>query len=70
MTQAEREAARYTGYLRNQSYGDFLRGYRKAVKDICEYLQDNIDQDLTIYHKHSWCKRDEFINKLKRAMED
>lgn len=70
MTKAERQAARYTGYLRNKPYEDFLNGYHQAIEDVCEYLQNNIDKDLTIYHEQCWWKRDEFINKLKQSMEE
>lgn len=70
MTKAERQAARYTGYCRNKPYEDFLKGYHQAIEDVCEYLQDNIDKDLTIYHAYTWRKRDEFINKLKEEMEE
>ena len=70
MTNAERQAARYTGYLRNKPYEDFLKGYHQAIEDVCEYLQNNIDEGLVIYHEQTWRKRDEFINKLKETMKE
>ena len=42
----------------------------RTIVDACEYLQDHIDKGLTIYHEQTWCKRDEFINRLKKAMEE
>lgn len=34
MSKAEEHACEYTGYCRNQSYSDFLNGYRQAEKDL------------------------------------
>ncbi len=34
MSKAEKRACQYTGYCRNQSYSDFLNGYRQAEKDL------------------------------------
>lgn len=48
----------------------YIEGYNQAIEDACEYLQDHIDKGLTIYHEQTWCKRDEFINRLKQAMEE
>ena len=48
----------------------YIEGYNQAIEDACEYLQDHIDKGLTIYHEQTWCKRDEFINRLKKAMEE
>lgn len=31
---AEKRACEYTGYCRNQSYVDYLRGYHQAEKDL------------------------------------
>lgn len=42
----------------------------EVIDEVCAYLRDNIDPQLTIYHEQTWCKRDEFINKLKKVMED
>ena len=33
MSKAEKRACQYTGYCRNQSYSDFLKGYHQAEKD-------------------------------------
>lgn len=70
MTTAEKSAAQYTGYCRNKSYEDFLKGYHNAIEDVCKYLHDHIDEELVIYNKQTWRKRDEFINKLKEEMEN
>lgn len=48
----------------------FVKGYHQAIADACEYLKNHVDKDLTTYHKQTWCKRDEFIDKLKKAMEE
>ena len=40
MSKAEERACQYTGYCRNQSYSDFLNGYRQAEKDIKEELSN------------------------------
>lgn len=42
----------------------------EIIDEVCAYLRDNIDPQLTIYHEQTWCKRDEFINKLKKVMEN
>lgn len=34
MSKAEERACQYTGYCRNQSYSDFLKGYHQAEKDL------------------------------------
>ena len=47
----------------------YVKGYHQAIEDACEYLRDHIDKDLTIYHEQTWCKLDEFINRLKKVME-
>ena len=33
MSKAEKRACEYTGYCKNQSYKDYLNGYRQAEKD-------------------------------------
>ena len=44
---------------------------RKEMNDkACRYLQDHIDKDLVIYHNNTWRKRDEFIEMLKKYMEE
>ena len=34
MSKAEERACQYTGYCKNESYSDFLNGYRQAEKDL------------------------------------
>ena len=34
MSKAEKRACQYTGYCKNQSYSDFLKGYHQAEKDL------------------------------------
>ncbi len=34
MNKAEERACQYTGYCKNQSYSDFLKGYQQAEKDL------------------------------------
>lgn len=38
------------------------------IKKVCEFLRNNIDPQLTIYHEQTWCKRDEFIKKFCKYM--
>lgn len=38
------------------------------VDETCEFLRNNIDKQLTIYHDNTWCKRDEFIKKFCKYM--
>ena len=40
MSKAEKRACQYTGYCRNQSYSDFLNGYRQAEKDLALTIED------------------------------
>lgn len=40
MSKAEKRACQYTGYCRNQSYKDYLNGYRQAEKDIKDELSE------------------------------
>ena len=39
------------------------------VDEACEFLRNNIDPQLTIYHEQTWCKRDEFIKKFCKYMK-
>lgn len=52
----------------------FLQGAKRAdktmIEKVCEWLKENIDKDLVIYNNQSWIKRDMFIDKLKKAMEE
>lgn len=52
----------------------FLQGAKRAdktmIEKVCEWLKENIDKDLVIYNNQSWIKRDVFIDKLKKAMEE
>ena len=34
MSKAEERACQYTGYCKNQSYSDFLKGYHQAEKEL------------------------------------
>ena len=46
MDKAELEANRYTGYCKNQSYKDFLAGYKKGRKDTLNQLRDEIKGEI------------------------
>ena len=52
----------------------FIEGAKWADKTmlekVCEWIKENIDKDLVIYNNQSWIKRDVFIDKLKKAMEE
>lgn len=54
----------------NQALAAVEIAREEIIDEVCAYLRDNIDPQLTIYHEQTWCKRDEFINKLKKVMED
>lgn len=43
---------------------------KELIDKVCEYLRNHIDPQLTIYHEQTWCKRDEFINRFRQAMEE
>lgn len=43
---------------------------KTMIEKVCEWLKENIDKDLVIYNNQSWTKRDVFIDKLKKAMEE
>lgn len=38
------------------------------IDNVCEYLANHIDKGLVIYNDHTWLKRDEFIEKLKKEI--
>lgn len=40
------------------------------IEKACEYMRNHIDKGLTIYHEQTWLKRDEFIDRFKKAMEE
>ena len=54
----------------------YLAGYRKGYNEVtnlekvCNYLRNHIDKDLVIYHNETWLKRDEFIERLKKHLEE
>ena len=43
---------------------------QELIEKACQWLKENIDKDLVIYKNQSWIKRDVFIDKLKKAMEE
>lgn len=51
----------------------FIQGAKWADKTIiekaCEYLRNNIDKDLIIYHNNTYKKLDEFIKDFKYNLE-
>ena len=40
------------------------------IEKACEFMINNIDKQLTIYHDNTWRKRDEFISKFRNYMKD
>lgn len=40
----------------------------ETIEKACEYMRNHIDEQLTIYHKQTWKKCDEFIKDFKQAM--
>ena len=44
-------------------------GYEEAVEKACQYLRDNIDHALTIYHNDTWCSLDNFITEFRKALQ-
>ena len=55
MSKAEERACQYTGYCRNQSYSDFLNGYRQAEEDLSDI---------------SWIKEVSGVKDMSRAKEE
>ncbi len=39
------------------------------IEEACEFMRNNIDKQLTIYHDNTWRKRDEFIEAFKNYMK-
>ncbi len=77
--QSEKDAQRESDFVislierehRQPTFDDAIKyGYHQAIADTCQWLEDHIDKGLTIYHAQTWLKRDEFIKKLKKAMEE
>ena len=65
MTKAERQAARYTGYLRNKPYEDFLNGYHQAITDACEWIKQQQEMLDDCFYDAG-----DFADLLKQAMEE
>ena len=40
------------------------------IEKACEFLRNNIDKQLTIYHDNTWRKRDEFIEAFRQFMKE
>ena len=43
MEKAEQRALSYTGYCRNESYKDYLKGYKQAEKDLTPVFEFSFD---------------------------
>ena len=39
------------------------------IEKACEFMCNNIDKHLTIYHNNTWRKRDEFIEAFRQFMK-
>ena len=39
------------------------------IENACEFMRNNIDKQLTIYHDNTWRKRDEFIEAFRQFMK-
>lgn len=52
-----------------QLYDNYCMAEQETINKVCEYLRNHIDPKLTIYHNDTWCSLDEFIDKMKKAME-
>ena len=61
----EEKASEYVAFLRVARIAD-----KTMIEKACQWLKENIDKDLVIYNNQSWIKRDVFIDKLKKAMEE
>ena len=52
----------------------FISGAKWAdegmIKKACEWLENNIDPGLIIYHEKKWLSMKEFINNFKEAMQN
>lgn len=57
----------YTLKLNN----DFIEYTRTDafIEKACEFMCNNIDKQLTIYHNNTWRKRDEFIEAFRQFMK-
>ena len=57
----------YTLKLNN----DFIEYTRTDafIEKACEFMCNNIDKQLTIYHNSTWRKRDEFIEAFRQFMK-
>lgn len=43
---------------------------KQMIEKACDYLYNNIDKDLIIYHDNTWLKLDAFVKRFKKAMEE
>ena len=39
------------------------------IEKACEFMCNNIDKHITIYHNNTWRKRDEFIEAFRQFMK-
>ena len=60
----------FISYYRNTDEDIEYTRTNAVIEKACEYLREHIDRQLTIYHEKTWKKRDEFIEDLKKTMED
>ena len=48
----------------------FQEEKKQLIEKACDYLYNNIDKNLVIYHNNTWLKRDEFVKRFKKTMEE
>lgn len=40
------------------------------IEKACEYLKNNIDPQLVIYHENTWTRINKFIDNFREAMKN
>ena len=47
---------------------EYIKGYEDAIDDAIQYIRDNIDSSLVIYHQETWCSLDKFIETMRNNL--
>lgn len=56
---------------RNKSFEEGAKWADKTmIEKACEYLKNNIDPKLVIYHENTWTRIDKFIDNFRETMKN
>ena len=71
MSKAEKRACQYTGYCKNQSYSDFLKGYQQAEQDLELTWEDiSVIREIILNLNGYLLTREEYCKEVLKRFKD